>query len=168
MAIKTVFETSFELEKLLRTYDYIRSEPRFSISVLGASINVFLKTDNFQKQKLILELIPPYYSKYNFINFDPHELKKAFDKFTEDFKIICHESDRLGFKIIATVFHGGETFFTSDGLNTNIPKLNPIIYPAEKEKLDLNLKKDKCEEIVDIKLSRDFDIEVLNEVLKDF
>lgn len=84
MAIKSVFETSFALEKFLLNKKYSRSEPRASISALGISINVFSSIEKIRGTKLIIEVIPPYCCNFQLHNFGPDELEKAEKYFFEN------------------------------------------------------------------------------------
>ena len=105
--MKTVFETSFALEKLLQVNGYYRSEPNFSIIALGTSINAFSSKKQIHKNELIIEVIPPYYFNFQFNNFDTEELDKADKFFFDRLEHLVIGLKQLGIKLMAIILHGG-------------------------------------------------------------
>lgn len=130
MAIKTVFETSFALKRLLQSHNYIVAEPRFSMQAFGRSVNVFSSENQRPNNELILEVLPPYYSSFEFNNFDPLELDEANKFFFENLKIFLIGMNRLGFRIEAVILH--------DGVAGKVPEkvegIAMIIYTPKNEK----------------------------------
>jgi hypothetical protein len=107
MAIKSVFETSFALEKFLLNKKYSRSEPRVSISALGISINVFSSIKEIRQNKLIIEVLPPYCCNFELHNFGPDELEKAEKYFFENLEcFITGLKQNLSLEIRFIILHG--------------------------------------------------------------
>jgi hypothetical protein len=59
------------------------------------------------EKNLILEVLPPYYFNFQFINFDPQELDEANKFFFEKLENFLIGMNRPGIQIKAIILHGG-------------------------------------------------------------
>ena len=149
MAIKSVFETSFALEKSLLNKKYSRSEPRVSISALGISINVFSSIEKIRENKLIIEVLPPYCCNFQLHNFGPDELEKQKNTFLK--KLECFVTglkQNLSLEIRFIILHGAGSKKTPE----KVCGVDVKIYTSEEEEnFETNFKHDclvaKCPEL---------------------